>query len=89
MFSTAAIGTATAGGVYVANLEKNESAGKEGHKEQNSDNGSISNANAAETTVERAEAVLVAEIDGGEKGDEDASVHDTQELTANNYMRYS
>uniref|UniRef100_A0A7S3GNG6 Uncharacterized protein n=1 Tax=Spumella elongata TaxID=89044 RepID=A0A7S3GNG6_9STRA len=80
------VGAATAGGVYM--VGKKESA--DNQKEQSGDN--ETNEKASETYVPMAEAVRVAEApippqEGNE--DEKKSEHDAQELTADNYMRFS
>lgn len=80
------VGAATAGGVYM--VGKKEST--DNQKEQSGD--SESNEKAPETTVPMAEAERVAEApippqEGNE--DEKESEHDAQELTADNYMRFS
>lgn len=83
MFSTVAVGAATAGGVYAANSGKNDSA----------DNQAEHNSDARETIVEMTEAVLIADIyipPQPVNVCENGTVSDTaQELTADNYMRYS
>lgn len=86
VLSTVTVGAATAGGVYM--VGKKEST--DNQKEQSGDN--ETNEKASEATVATTEAVHVTEATippQEENENEKESERDTQELTADNYMRYS
>ena len=80
------VGAATAGGVYMVGKKESE----DNQKEQSGDN--ETHEKAPEATVAVAEAVRIAEatIPPHEENEvEKESERDTQELTADNYMRFS
>ena len=86
VLSTVTVGAATAGGVYMAGKKEHE----DNQKEQSGDN--ESNEKAPETNVPMAEAERIAEVPippQEENEDEKESEYDAQELTADNYMRFS